>query len=146
MIHQMKNLCVFSELHCVEGPFDATSRGTPELKNRAARDELNNGRGRGWAGPYKNRTKKRDKKDSKNDPKVEQTSPKSFDQGPLKGGGSNGGVSRSALFCPFLSFFVLFCPFLSFLGLFPIFPGFSRFVPGLSGDFPDWSSSSFSAY
>ena len=42
---------------------------------------------------------------------------------------SNGGVSRSGLVLPFLSFFVLF-------GTFPIFPGFSRFVRGLSGDFP----------
>ena len=37
------------------------------------------------------------------------------------------------------SFFVLF-------GTFPIFSGFSRFVRGLSLDFPDWSFSSFSAY
>ena len=44
-------------------------------------------------------------------------------QGPLNRGASNGGVSRSGLFCPFLSFFVLF-------GTFPIFPGFSRFVRG----------------
>ena len=57
-------------------------------------------------------------------------------QGPLNGGVSNGGVSRSGLVLPFLSFFVL-------LGL---SRGFSRFVRGLSGDFPDWSFSSFSAY
>ena len=60
------------------------------------------------------------------------------DQRPLNGGVSNGGVSRSGLVLPFLSFFVLFCPFLSFFvlfcpfGIFPIFPGtlrgFSRFV------------------
>ena len=57
-------------------------------------------------------------------------------QGPLNGGVSNGGVSRSGLVLPFLSFFVL-------LGL---SRGFSRFVRGLSGDFPDWSFSSFSAF
>ena len=49
------------------------------------------------------------------------------------------GVSRSGLVLPFLSFFVLF-------GTFPIFLGFSRFARGWSGDFPDWSFSSFSAY
>ena len=48
-----------------------------------------------------------------------------FIQGPLNGGVSNGGVSRSGFFCPF---FVLFCPFLSFFGTFPIFPVFSRFA------------------
>ena len=82
-------------------------------------------------------------------------------------GSLNGGVSRSGLVLPFLSFFVLFCPFLSFLpffslyslffpffpffpflflsflsffvlfGTFPIFLGFSRFARGWSGDFPD---------
>ena len=57
-------------------------------------------------------------------------------QGPLNGGVSNGGVSRSGFVLPFLSFFVL-------LGL---SRGFSRFVRGLSGDFPNWSFSSFSAY
>ena len=60
-------------------------------------------------------------------------------QGPLNGGVSNGGVSRSGLFCPFLSLFVLFRTF-------PIFLGFSRFARGWSGDFPDSSFSSFSAY
>ena len=60
-------------------------------------------------------------------------------QGPLNGGVSNGGVSRSGLVLPFLSFFVLF-------GTFPIFPGFSRFARGWSGYFPDLSFSSFSAY
>ena len=39
----------------------------------------------------------------------------------------------------FLSFFVLF-------GTFLIFPGFSRFARGWSGDYPDWSFFSFSAY
>ena len=57
-------------------------------------------------------------------------------QGPLNGGVSNGGVSRSGLVLPFLSFFVL-------LGL---SWGFSRFARGWSGDFPDLSFSSFSAY
>ena len=38
--------------------------------------------------------------------------------------------------CP--SFFVLFCPFGTFPGIFPIYPG--------TGDFLDWSFSSFSAY
>ena len=61
------------------------------------------------------------------------------DQGPLSGGVSNGGVSRSGLVLPFLSFFVLF-------GCFPIFLGFSRFARGWSGDFPDLLFSSFSAY
>ena len=56
-----------------------------------------------------------------------------------RGGVSNGGVSRSGLVLPFLSFFVLF-------GTFPIFLGFSRFARGWSGDFPDLSFSSFSAY
>ena len=67
-------------------------------------------------------------------------------QGPPNGGVSNGGVSRSGLVLPFLSFFVLFCPFLSFFVLLGLSRGFSRFVRGLSGDFPDWSFSSFSAY
>ena len=38
-----------------------------------------------------------------------------------RGGVSNGGVSRSGLVLPFLSFFVLF-------GTFPIFLGFSRLI------------------
>ena len=38
-----------SLFHCVEGAFDAASRGTPELKNGARRDELKNGHGRVWA-------------------------------------------------------------------------------------------------
>ena len=48
-------------------------------------------------------------------------------------------LDSSFLFCPSLSFFVLF-------GTFPIFPGFSRFARGRSGDFPDSSLFSFSAY
>ena len=32
--------------------FGASSGGTPKMKNWAPRDELKNGRGRGWAGPY----------------------------------------------------------------------------------------------
>ena len=59
-------------------------------------------------------------------------------QGPLNGGVSNGGVSRSGLVLPFLSSFVLF-------GTFPIFLGFSRSARGWSGDFPDLLFSSFSA-
>ena len=39
MVHQMKNLYVFSVLHCVQGAFDASSRGTPKLKNGVPRDE-----------------------------------------------------------------------------------------------------------
>ena len=60
-------------------------------------------------------------------------------QGPLNEGVSNGGVSRSGLVLPFLSFFVLF-------GTFPTFREVSRFVRGLFGDFPDLSLFSFSAY
>ena len=51
MAHQMKNLCVFSVFHCVEGAFGASSGGTPKMKNGAPRDELQNGCGRGWAIP-----------------------------------------------------------------------------------------------
>ena len=51
MAHQMKNLCGFSVFHCVEGAFGASSGGTPKMKNGALRDELKNGRGRGWAVP-----------------------------------------------------------------------------------------------
>ena len=32
MARQMKNLWVFSVFYCVEGSFDASSRGTPKLK------------------------------------------------------------------------------------------------------------------
>ena len=60
-------------------------------------------------------------------------------QGPPNEGVSNRGVSRSGLVLPF-------CPFLSCLGTFPIFPGFSRFARGWSGDFPDSPLFSFSAY
>ena len=49
MAHQMKNLCVFFVFHCVEGAFSAASGGTPKMQNGAPRDELKNGRGRGWA-------------------------------------------------------------------------------------------------
>ena len=52
MAHQMKNLCVFSVFHCVGGAFGAASGGTPKMKNVAPRDELKNGRGRGWAVAY----------------------------------------------------------------------------------------------
>ena len=65
--------------------------------------------------------------------------PKFQNQEPLNGGVSNGGVSRSGLVLPFLSFFGLF-------GTFPIFLGFSRFARGWSGDFPDSSLFSFSDY
>ena len=51
MTHQMKNLCGFSVFHCIEGAFGASSGGTPKMKRRAPRDELKNGRGRGWAVP-----------------------------------------------------------------------------------------------
>ena len=61
---------------------------------------------------------------------------RSDNQGPLNGGVSNRGVSRSGLVLPFLSSF----------GTFPIFLGFSRFARGWSGDFPDLSFSSFSAF
>ena len=57
-------------------------------------------------------------------------------QGPPNGGFQTGG-GFPIWTCP--SFFVLF-------GTFPIFLGFSRFARGWSGDFPDLSFSSFSAY
>ena len=50
-----------------------------------------------------------------------------------------GGFPDQGLVLPFLSFFVL-------IGTFLIFPGFSRFARGWSGDFPDSSLFSFSAY
>ena len=49
MADQIKNRCVFSVFHCVEGAFGAASGGTPKMKHGAPRDELKNGRGRGWA-------------------------------------------------------------------------------------------------
>ena len=52
-----------------------------------------------------------------------------FCQGPLNGGVSNGGVSRSGLVLPF-------CPFLSFFGTFPIFPGFPDLLGDGAGIFP----------
>ena len=55
-----------------------------------------------------------------------------------------GGVQTGAF--PDLDLSFLFRPLLSFLGLSRIFSGFSRFVRGLFGDFPDLSFSSFSAY
>ena len=42
MAHPMTNLCVFSVIHCVEGAFDAASRRTPKLENRAPQYELKN--------------------------------------------------------------------------------------------------------
>ena len=51
MAHQMKHLCNFSVFHCAEGALDATSRGTPKVRNGVLRDELKNGCGRGWAVP-----------------------------------------------------------------------------------------------
>ena len=50
-------------------------------------------------------------------------------QGPLNGGASNGGVSRSGLVLPCLSFFVLF-------GTFPIFWDFPDLVRDGLGIFP----------
>ena len=52
MAHQMKNLCVFSVFHCVEGAFGAAFGVTPKMKNGVPRDELKNGRGRGGAVAY----------------------------------------------------------------------------------------------
>ena len=40
-------------VHCVEGAFDASSRGTPKLKNGVPQDELKNGCGCVLAVPYK---------------------------------------------------------------------------------------------
>ena len=51
MAHQMKNLCGFSVFHCVEGAFGASS-GYPNNEQWGPRDELKNGRGRGWAVAY----------------------------------------------------------------------------------------------
>ena len=52
MAHQMKNLCGFSVFHCAERAFGTSSGGCPNMKNRDPRDELKNGRARGWAVPY----------------------------------------------------------------------------------------------
>ena len=61
-------------------------------------------------------------------------------QGPLNGGGvQTGGVSRSGLVLPFLSFFVLF-------GTSRLFWDFPDLLGDGPGDFPDLSFSSFSAY
>ena len=49
----MKNLCVSSVFQCVGGAFGAASGGPPKMKNGAPRDELKNGRGRGWAVTYR---------------------------------------------------------------------------------------------
>ena len=46
---------------------------------------------------------------------------------------------------PDLDLSLLFCPFVLF-GTFPIFPGFSRFARGWSGNFPDSSLFSSTAY
>ena len=53
MAHQMKNLCLFSVLHCVEGAgaFDASSRGTQNWKWGSAR-WAQNGCGCVWAVPF----------------------------------------------------------------------------------------------
>ena len=63
-------------------------------------------------------------------------------QGPLTA--KRGGFKRGGF--PDLDLSFLFCPFLSFFRTFLIFLGFSRFARGWSGDFPDLSFSSFSAY
>ena len=55
-------------------------------------------------------------------------------QGPLNGGVSNGGVSRSGLVLPFFSFwsfFVLFCRFLSLSRFFWDFPDLLGDGPGI---------------
>ena len=38
MAHQMRNLCVFSVFHCVEGAFGAASGGTPKMKKIGPRE------------------------------------------------------------------------------------------------------------
>ena len=51
MAHQMKNLCVFSVLHCLEGHL-LWHPGVPQKsKNWAPRDGLEKDRGRVWAVP-----------------------------------------------------------------------------------------------
>ena len=47
-----ENISVFFVFHCVERAFGAASGVTPKTKNGAPRDELKNGRGRGWAVAY----------------------------------------------------------------------------------------------
>ena len=54
--------------------------------------------------------------------------PRGCVQGPLNGGGSNGGVSRSGFVLPFLSFFVLSRFFWDFPDLLGMVRGFSRLV------------------
>ena len=46
MAHHLLNHCFVSVFHSVEGAFGAPSRGTPEFRNGAPRDELKDGRGR----------------------------------------------------------------------------------------------------
>ena len=58
---------------------------------------------------------------------------------PARRGGFKMGGFRIWTCPSFVSFSVL-------VGTFPIFSGFSRFVRGLFGDFPDLFFSSFSAY
>ena len=60
--------------------------------------------------------------------------------GPLscKSRAANLGGFQMAGF-PDLDLSFLFCPFFVLFGTFPIFPGFSRFARGWSGDFPDSS-------
>ena len=60
-------------------------------------------------------------------------------EGRQTGGFQTGGF-------PDLDLSFLFCPFLSFLGLSRFFRDFPRFTRGWSGDFPDSSLLSFSAY
>ena len=53
MAHQMKNLCGFSLCSTVYKGHLVRHLGYPKkMKNAAPRDELKNGRGRGWAVPY----------------------------------------------------------------------------------------------
>ena len=52
MAHRMKHLCVPLVFHCVEVAFGLSSGGAPKMKNGAPRDELKNGRDRGWAVAY----------------------------------------------------------------------------------------------
>ena len=45
MAHQVRNLCLFSVFHCVDGSWCGI-QGYPKTKKGARRDELKNGRGR----------------------------------------------------------------------------------------------------